>query len=115
MRIFKAFLPLNKLSFILPTGYYAPYCLSAFEIPNGTKPFFDERQKSIFIKFVQLKRKNQPLISINKCAIEFIKEKKIKYVIIEKNAITPKYLYSYAKLLNQYDGYIIFKMNQNKN
>ena len=44
------------------------------------------------------------------CALNFIKEKGIEYVIVEKYAKTPEFLTLNSTLLFEYDGNKIFKM-----
>jgi hypothetical protein len=104
-------LPLSKMPHVLYSGYYAPYCLSVFDIPQNIDSRFDEREKSDFWKFVHAKRKMNPTVSLDDCALNFIKIKDIKYIILEKYANVPNYLLSNAFLLNEYDGNRIYKIN----
>lgn len=103
-------LPLNKIAYIVSNGYYAPYCLSVFDIPNDTDPIFDERTKSDFWKYTQLKRKEQPLITLEDCTLLFIREKCIKYLIVESKAQLPKYLIGRSNMLGELKGDRIYKV-----
>ena len=104
-------LPFNKIAHILSNGYYAPYCLSIFDIPADTDPIFDERTKSDFWKYTQLKRKTQPMITLGDCTLSFISEKNIKYVVVESQAKLPEYLTEYSKLVGELNGDRIYKVS----
>lgn len=96
-------LPLKKFALILPDGYYAPYCLSVFEIPDNTVPKFDERKDAYLWKFAEKKKLSGEFKTIEIAITDFIKDKEINYIVVEKNALTPKYL-SEAKLIEEFDG-----------
>jgi hypothetical protein len=102
--------PLSKLPHVIPSGYYSAYCLSIFDLPENTEPRFDERRLSEFWNYVQKSRFKSSKIKFSDYALNFIRDKEIKFVIVEKNALTPKYLNDNSILLNQYDGNRIYKM-----
>ena len=95
--------PLKKLALILPDGYYAPYCLSVFEIPENTVPKFDERKDAYLWKFAEKKKLSGEFKTTEITITNFIKEKNINYIVVEKQALTPNYL-SKAKLIKDFDG-----------
>lgn len=96
-------LPLKKLALILPDGYYVPYCLSVFEIPENTVPKFDERKDAYLWKFVDNEKLSGEFKTTEIAITDFIKEKKINYIVVEKQALTPNYL-SQARLIQEFDG-----------
>lgn len=96
-------LPLKKLALILPDGYYAPYCLSVFEIPESTVLKFDERKDAYLWKYVDNKKLSDEFKTTEVAITDFIKDKRINYIVVEKNALTPQYLCN-AKLIQEFDG-----------
>ena len=102
--------PLSKLPHVIPSGYYSAYCLSIFDLPSNTEPRFDERKMSEFWNYVQDYQIKKSNLTISEFALNFIRDKKINFVIVEKYAITPKYITDNSILLNQYDGNRIYKM-----
>lgn len=106
-------LPLNKIQHVVSDGYYAPYTLSVFDIPNNINPLYDERRQSELWKYVEQIKNEGKKIERDESIKEFIHLHKIEYIIIERNANIPDYLLS-EKIIAEYEGNKIIKLKLNR-
>lgn len=107
--------PLEKIAFFLPNGHYAPYWLSVFDIPINSQPipkYNDDRTRSQLYCFIM-----QQNIDLNNNEdieteiIHFIRQNRIKFLVIEKNANVPEYIKPFVKLVSECDGNLILEFN----
>ncbi len=96
-------LPLNEIVHIAPDGYYAPICLSAFEIPEKVVPKFNERHNSLLKKYSERQRNRSEYISRDSTIVSFIHEMKINYIIFETGSEIPAFL-SGKQIIAEFDG-----------
>ena len=104
-------MPLKKIAHILPDGYYAPYCLSALEIPENTLPKFNEKKDSYLWKYAENKKKDKPRINKEQTINTFISIKKINYIVVEKQAELPRFIEN-AKIIAEFDGNKVYLINE---
>jgi len=89
-RIF-IFPPMHKI--IHFKGFYNPYCISVYDIPDNVPWEYDDRHLSPFYQFVENQKVNNNFSSIIESQIDFIRKYNIGYIIVEKNAsISPSLL-----------------------
>ena len=107
--------PLEKIAYFLPNGHYAPYWLSVFDIPINSQPipkYNDDRTSSQLYSFIM--QQNIDLNNrdgIENGIIHFIRQNRIKYIVIEKNANVPEYIKPFVKSVSEYDGNSILEFN----
>ncbi len=94
------YFPLSYISIYVDK--YTPYCLTGFENYQESNTAIRDYQKeilfhSVFYKFVYLQIRNKQFKTLGKSQEDFIKEAKIKYLIIDKGAIVPPNVLSLIK------------------
>ena len=93
--------PLEKLAHFTPDGSYEPYWLSVFDIPISepapVPKYDDDRETSqLYLYCLQNNINMTDANQIESAILAFIKEKNIRYILIENNAVIPSYIEPYV-------------------
>ena len=104
-------IPLEKMVHISPYGFYAPFCLSALDIPDDTKEIVDEREESQLWKFVQKQKTNGSFVSTNDAMLDFLIAKKVEYIVVESGATLPDFLHGRSNLISSFQENNVYKVN----
>ena len=94
--------PMDKMPHLLRNGYYAPYCLSALDIPDDLEPRWNEKKQSQLYKFKEQQNADGMFVNEELLIRKFISEKNIKFIVIENGCDMPDYLQGHV--VNVYNG-----------
>ena len=111
-------LPFSELIHL--NGYYTPYCISILDIPENAFTqikqnrgvSFDFRHFSSFGIFVNDQKRNTSFTNLDQSKIDFIKRKKIGYIIIETGAPIPKSFDPYIDKKIISEDYIFIQLKE---
>lgn len=73
-------------------GYVHPYCLSAFEIPDDGDKLYWDKDKSDLVRYKAKQIYNNVYSNDEQCLSQFILDKSINYIFVEKGAQLPDFL-----------------------
>lgn len=100
--------PMVKLAHVIPDGYYRPYCLSVFDLPEDLDPLWNDSQESNLFQFA---RKYDASYGTDKIIYEFVRVNGINYIVVEKNAELPACFLNDAQLIAAYNGDRLYEIN----
>ena len=95
------FYPMTKLTHIMPQGYYRPYCLSVFDLPEDLDPLWNDSQASDLYQYAIHQEEG---MSQEQVLLNFIQDKQINYIVVEKDATLPEFLESHSTLVAECNG-----------
>lgn len=98
----RMFYPMDKMPHLVDNGYYAPYCLSALDIPDDLEPRWNEKKESELFKYMEQMKKNGSYTDDVKTILSFIKNRDIRYIVVENGCELPYYLED--DVVTIYDG-----------
>lgn len=108
----RMFYPMDKMPHLVDNGYYAPYCLSALDIPDDLEPRWNEKSESELFKYMEQMKKNGSYTDDVKTILSFIKNRDIRYIVVENGCELPYYLED--DVVTIYDGSDkVYKINCN--
>ena len=93
--------PMDKLVHVIPDGYYRPYCLSVFDLPEDLAPLWNDSQESALYQFALKHDTSKDTMKLIKA---FVQAKGINYIVVEKDAEIPRCLSDESKLVAEFDG-----------
>lgn len=96
------FYPMDKMPHLVDNGYYAPYCLSALDIPDDLEPRWNEKKRSQLYKYIEQMKMDGSYINEDEAILSFIDNKNIRFIVVESGCKLPRYLEGNVVLI--YDG-----------
>lgn len=107
---YNMFFPLDKMPHIIKSGYYYPFCLSVFDLPEDILPMWNNMKSSEFFKFTETQKNKGVFQSNVKSMCDFINYVGINYIIVEDKAIIPNELNDKLTYIVSYDKTTIYKV-----
>lgn len=96
------FYPADMMPHLVYNGFYAPYCLSALDIPDNLEPRWNEKQKSELYKYMEQMKKDGLFSNEDELIMSFIYDKNVEFIVVENGCDLPDYLDGNVALV--YDG-----------
>ena len=100
--------PMVKLAHVIPDGYYRPYCLSVFDVPEDLDPLWNDSQESNLFQF---SRKYEASLETDEIISKFVRAYGINYIVVEKDAELPACFDDNSQLVAAFDGDRLYEIN----
>lgn len=105
------FFPLDKLVHVIPNGYYHPYCLSVLDRPMDIQSKWDDSEKSALYQYRERLIQEGEYESDEMCVLNFVKDYKIDYLVVEYGAELLSVLNGSKLVLRGRDGSALYRVN----